>query len=196
MPPPVPRHQYRPSSPPEHSPLPRRLAPPGGQRRSRSRFRREPAYLMPLATGAAGLLLLLGLTLQGMALQERVQVGAQERLRREEDLLASAAHQLLAALNSTHHCLLSLPLARWEADGGACASPQALATLRRGVVWAVPVRLLAWRPGSDGLSAELELLLEAGEGRAARRGQFGARLAGAPLQAVDLQARDLGGPLP
>jgi len=193
MPPPIPRH---PSSPPGHSPLPRRLAHPGGQRRSGSRLRREPAYLMPLATGAAGLLLLLGLTLQGMALQERVQVGAQERLRREEDLLASAAHQLLAALNSTHHCLLALPLARWESDGGACASPQALAALRRGVVWAVPVRLLAWRPGSDGLSAELELLLEAGEGRAARRGQFGTRLAGAPLQAVDLQARDLGGPLP
>ena len=196
MPPPIPRHQRGASSPPGHSPLPRRLAPPGGQRRSGSPLRREPAYLMPLATGAAGLLLLLGLTLQGMALQERVQVGAQERLRREEDLLASAAHQLLAALNKTHRCLLNLPLARWESDGAACASPQAVAALRRGVVWAVPVRLLAWRPGSDGWSAELELLLEAGEGRAARRGQFGARLAGTPLQAVDLQARDLGGPLP
>ena len=196
MPPPIPRHQRRASSPPGRSPLLRRLAHPGGQRRSGSPLRREPAYLMPLATGAAGLLLLLGLTLQGMALQERVQVGAQERLRREEDLLASAAHQLLAALNKTHRCLLHLPLARWESDGAACASPQAVAALRRGVVWAVPVRLLAWRPGSDGWSAELELLLEAGEGRAARRGQFGARLAGAPLQAVDLQARDLGGPLP
>ena len=196
MPPPIPRHQRGASSPPGHSPLPRRLVHRGGQRRSGSPLRREPAYLMPLATGAAGLLLLLGLTLQGMALQERVQVGAQERLRREEDLLASAAHQLLAALNKTHRCLLNLPLARWESDGAACASPQALAALRRGVVWAVPVRLLAWRPGSDGWSAELELLLEAGEGRAARRGQFGARLAGTPLQAVDLQARDLGGPLP
>jgi hypothetical protein len=163
---------------------------------ARSGYRRDPAYLLPLATAAAGLLLLIGLSLQAMALQERAQVSALERLRREEDLLASAAHQLLASLNGIHPCLLALPLARWETDGAACASPQAAQALRRLEIWAVPVRLLAWRPGPDGLNAELELVLEAGEGRAPRRGQFGVRLAGSPPQASDLRARNLGGPLP
>jgi hypothetical protein len=151
---------------------------------------------MPLATGAAGLLLLLGLTLQAMALQERAQVSAQERQRREEDLLASAAHQLLTALNRSHGCLLVLPLEHWEANGAVCASPQALASLRRVEVWTVPVRLLAWRPATDGLSADLELELEAGESRAARRGRFAARLTGGPPQAVDLRVRVPGGSLP
>lgn len=157
---------------------------------------REAAYLMPVAAGTAGLLMLLGLSLQGLALQERVQVGAMERLRREEDLLASAAHQVLAALNGPHSCLLTLPLARWEAEGAVCATPQALATLRRQEVWEVPVRLLAWQPGADGWSAEMELQLEAGAGRTARRGRFGTRLAGAPPQALDPRARQLAGALP
>ncbi len=162
----------------------------------RSRLRGEPAYLMPLAAGATGLLLLLGLTLQGQALQERAQVSALERLRREEDLLTSAAHQLVAALNHHHRCLLTLPLARWDADGGSCASPEALAALRRMVIWSAPVRLRSWQPASDGLSADLELLLEPGAGRAERRGWFGARLAGVPPRAVDLRGRVLGAPLP
>jgi hypothetical protein len=172
-------------------PIPHRLRGPG-----RSRFRGEPAYLMPLAAGATGLLLLLGLTLQGQALQERAQVSALERLRREEDMLTSAAHQLVEVLNNRHRCLLTLPLARWDADGGSCASSEALSALRRMVIWSAPVRLRDWRPGTDGLSAELELMLEPGAGRAERRGQFGARLAGVPPRAVDLRGRVLGVPLP
>ncbi|MFN9645744.1 MAG: hypothetical protein ACK6BG_11660 [Cyanobacteriota bacterium] len=165
--------------------------------RPRGRRRRDPAHLMPLAAGGAGLLLLLGLTLQGLALQERAQVSAQERLRREEDLLISGAHQLLAALNSRHRCLLALPLARWgDAAGAGCASPEAQANLRRMVVWSAPVRLGAWQPGMDGQSAELELLLDGGAGRAERRGRFAVRLAGAPPQAVDLRSRGLGAVLP
>lgn len=154
--------------------------------------------MLPVATGAAGLLLLLGLLLQTMALQERLQVSALERLRREEDLLASAAHQLLAALNGPHRCLVGLPLQRWELEGAACASPQALAALRRVEVWSVPVRLLAWRPAANG-TAELELQLEKGPdlpGQGPRRARFGTRLTGIPPQAVDPRARDMGGPLP
>ncbi|MFM9103736.1 MAG: hypothetical protein ACKOPS_21345, partial [Cyanobium sp.] len=60
---------------------------------------RAPAYAMPMAMGAAGLLLLMGLAVHGLAMQERLQVAALERLRQEEDLLVSAAHQVLAALN-------------------------------------------------------------------------------------------------
>jgi hypothetical protein len=160
------------------------------------RHRKESAHLMPLAAGGAGLLLLLGLTLQGLALQERAQVSARERLHREEDLLVSGAHQLLAALNSRHRCLLVLPSARWDAAGGPCASSEARTALRRMVVWSAPVRLEAWQPDTDGQSAELELLLEAGAGRAERRGQFSVRLAGDPPQAVDLRAHGPGAVLP
>ncbi|MFN9545955.1 MAG: hypothetical protein ACK6AD_02625 [Cyanobacteriota bacterium] len=169
---------------------------PGPMGCSRPGVSRDPAYLLPLAAGAAGLLLLLGLSLQGLALQERLQVNALERLRREEDLLASAAHQLLATLNGSHRCLLPLPLARWEVEGAVCASPAALAALRRMEVWAVPVRLLTWQPGADGWSTEMELQLEAAPGRAARRGRYAAQLAGVPPQALDLRSRELGGPLP
>jgi hypothetical protein len=157
---------------------------------------RERAYVMPLAVGAAGLLLLMGLMLQGMALRERLQVDGLERQRREDDILTSAAHQLLGALNGPHRCLVTLPLDRWEVEGLACASPEALATLRRAQVWAVPVRLLSWQPGTDGLAAELEVALEASATQAPRRRRFGARLEGTPPLVVDLRLRAFGGGQP
>lgn len=162
----------------------------------RSRHPAAPAYAMPLAAGATGLLLMLSLALQGVAMQERLQVGAMEKLRHEEDVLASAAHQLLAALNGPHRCLLHLPLARWEAEGGACASPATVAALKRGEVWMVPVRLVAWEPQVGQQRAHLELALEGGPGRSARLGRFGARLAVEPPQALELRSRSLVGALP
>ena len=143
-----------------------------------------------------GMLLLLSLTLQGVAMQEWLQVGALKKLRQEEDLLASGAHQLLAALNGPHRCLIGLPLARWEAEGGACASPAAVAALKEAQVLTVSVRLLAWEPQGAQQTAALELSLEGTPGRAARRGRFGARLAGVPPQAVDLRPHSLAGALP
>lgn len=157
---------------------------------------RSHAYALPLAVVAAALLLLMSLALHGLALQERLQVSAFERLRREEDLLSSAAHQLLAALNGSHPCLLTLPLARWQTDGAVCASPAELAALQRAEVMAVPVRLLAWQPRSDGLAAEMELALEAAPGRGARRARFGAQLAGVPRQAMAVRSRISAGALP
>ncbi|MEB3301746.1 MAG: hypothetical protein VKN56_07220 [Cyanobacteriota bacterium] len=157
---------------------------------------RLPAYVMPLAVAGAGLLLLMSGALHSLAMQERLQLSALERLRREEDLLVSAAHQLLAALNGPHQCLQALPLARWEADGGACASVEEVAALRQSQVMAVPVRLLAWQPRADGLAAELELALAAAPGRGARRARFGLQLAGLPSQAVNLRPRFIGGGLP
>lgn len=162
----------------------------------------QPGYAMPLAMGATGVLLLLSLTLHGMAMQERLQVGALERQGREEDLLASGAHQLLAALNGAHRCLLSLPLASWEGSGASCASPAAVATLRQQQVLAVPVRLVSWQPRADGQGAVLELALEAGApaDRSARRGRFAVRFAGAATPtgpgAGELGPRLLGGGLP
>jgi hypothetical protein len=155
-----------------------------------------PAFGMPLAVGATGILLLLSLALHGVAMQEWLQVGALMKLRHEEDLLASGAHQLLAALNGPHRCLLALPLARWEAEGGACASPAAVAALKEAQVLTVSVRLLAWEPQGAQHTAAFELSLEGAAGRAARRGRFGARLAGVPPQAVDLRPRSLAGALP
>lgn len=162
----------------------------------------QPGYAMPLAMGATGVLLLLSLTLHGMAMQERLQVGALERQGREEDLLASGAHQLLAALNGAHRCLLPLPLGNWEGSGASCASPSALATLRRQQVLAVPVQLVSWQPRSDGQGAVLELALEAGgqAGGSARRGRFAVRFTGpatpAGPEAGMLGPRLLGGGLP
>ena len=163
---------------------------------SRCRPQREPAFMMPLAAGAVGMLLLMSLMLQSLALRERLQVNVLERQRREEDLLASAAHQLLAALNGPHRCLLGLPLARWELDGSACAPPEALATLRQPQVWESPVRLLAWQPRANGMAADLELALEASPQQAPRRRRFSTRLIGSPPLAVDPRAHTLGGSQP
>ncbi|MEB3243132.1 MAG: hypothetical protein VKO44_05795 [Cyanobacteriota bacterium] len=169
------------------------------RRRSRwrlDRHRRPSAQALPLAVGAVGLLLLMSLSLHALAMQERLQVGALERLRREEDLLVSAAHQWLQSLNDRHSCLLRLPLARWDVEGSACASAAELAELRRRAVLGRPVRLLAWQPAADGLRAEFELRLEAGAGRAPRRGRFGAQLEGTPPWALEPRRRSLTGALP
>jgi hypothetical protein len=151
---------------------------------------------MPLAVGAVGLLLLQSLTVQSITQLEVLQVSAMERVSREEDVLVSAAHQLLASLNGAQTCLLGLPLERWEAEGGACATPVDLTNLRRLEIWQVPVRLVHWQPSTDGASAELELELAAGTNRVARRGKFGVRLTGAPPQAVDPRPQTMGGPQP
>ena len=150
----------------------------------------DSAFLMPLAAVASGVLLLLGLTVQALALQERAQTDALERLRREEDLLVSAAHQLLAVLNEAHPCLLALPQTHWATEGMTCAAPSNVESLTRLEVWSVPVRVLAWRPGADGESAELDVQLVADQGRAPRHGRFAVRLSGTPPQAVDLRSRE------
>ncbi|MEB3325095.1 MAG: hypothetical protein VKM17_07130, partial [Cyanobacteriota bacterium] len=151
-----------------------------------------PGYAMPLAVGVSGVLLLMSFTLHGMAMQERVQVGARERQQREEDLLASAAHQLLAALNRSHACLLPLPLAHWELKGGACASPAAVAALKAPQVMEVPVQLLVWQPGGDGQTVQLTVQLKGAPGQAARRGRYGVRLKGSPPLGAELGPRLLG----
>jgi hypothetical protein len=136
---------------------------------------------MPLAVGASGVLLLMSFTLHGMAMQEQLQVGARERQQREEDLLVSAAHQLLAALNASHPCLLTLPLEQWEVAGAACATPAAVAALRTAQVMARPVQLLAWQPGGNGQSGQLALQLEEG-----RKVRYGVRLVGSPPRGAEL----------
>lgn len=166
--------------------LPRRIAPLRPPRAA------APGFAMPLAVGVSGVLLLMSFTLHGMAMQERVQVGARERQQREDDVLVSAAHQLLAALNASHPCLLALPLAQWEGAGAACASPAVVAALKATQVMAVPVRLVVWQPGGNGQMAQLTLQLEAGAGRKGRRARYQVRLLGSPPQGAELGVRLLG----
>lgn len=146
---------------------------------------------MPLAIGASGVMLLMSFTLHGVAMQERLDVGAVQRQQQEEDLLASAAHQVLSTLNGPHRCLLDLPLEQWEVGGAACATPAAVAGLRNAQVMAKPVRLLAWQPGGNGQPGQLALQLESG-----RQARYGVRLGGSPSQGAQLGPRLLGGVQP
>jgi hypothetical protein len=146
---------------------------------------------MPLAIGTSGVLLLMGFTLHGVALQERVQVGAVERQQREEDLLHSAAHQLLATLNRGHRCLLNHPLEHWELQGGACATPTHVAALKNSRVLAGSVQLVGWQPGANGQPGQLALQLEAG-----RQARFGVRPAATSTEGAELGPRLLGGVQP
>ena len=148
-----------------------------------------PGYAMPLAIGASGLLLLGSFALHGIAMQESLAVGAMERQQREEDLLASAAHQLLALLNSSHRCLLNAPLAQWEVAGAACnTTPAAVADLKNSQVMAKPVQLVAWQPGGNGQPGQLALQLGAG-----RQARYGVMLAAAPTEGAQLGPKLLGG---
>jgi hypothetical protein len=121
-------------------------------------------------------------------MQERLQEGAMERQQREEDLLASAAHQLLALLNSSHRCLLNQPLAQWEVAGTTCATPAAVAALKNAQVMDRPVQLVAWQPGGNGQPGQLALQLEAG-----RQARYGVMLAAAPSEGAQLGPKLLGG---
>jgi len=126
-------------------------------------------------------------------MQESLAVGAMERQQREEDLLASAAHQLLALLNSSHRCLLNEPLAQWEVAGAACnTTPAAVADLKNAQVMGRPVQLLAWQPEGpeDVPPVAAKLALQLGAGRQAR---YGVMLAAAPTEGAQLGPKLLGG---
>ncbi|MFN5162956.1 MAG: hypothetical protein ACK5IA_13955, partial [Cyanobacteriota bacterium] len=60
---------------------------------------REAGFALPLASGAALLLVLGSLSLQTLSLQGRLRTVAQLRLRQAEDGLASGAQQLVGDLN-------------------------------------------------------------------------------------------------
>lgn len=150
-----------------------------------------PGFAMPLAIGASGVMALLGFTLHGVSIQERLQVGALEQQQRDEDVLHSAAHQLVASLNGAHPCLLSLPLAQWEVAGAACSNPTAVAALKRARVLASSVELVSWTPGGNGQSGQLALQLGAG-----RQARYGVRPAATPNAGVELGPRILGGTQP
>lgn len=113
-------------------------------------------------------LLLGSLSVQTAALEARLEQGAARRQRQAEDLLASAAQQLVGELAEQHACLLSLPLEHWAAMGTACAPVAVQMQLRNGQVLTESYRLLTWQPQQDGTTAELLLEL-AGSGQSPPR---------------------------
>jgi hypothetical protein len=164
--------------------------------RHRLRCRRprpkEPGYALPLAIGASGLLFLGSVTLLGVGMQERLDVGAMEQLQRDEDLLASAAHKLLSVLNSAHRCLLNEPLTDWEARGAGCnADAATVAALKNAQVMDAAVQVMAWQPGTRAQTMQLALQLNSG-----RQARYEVQLAATTPEAARLGPRLLGGVQP
>lgn len=151
-------------------------------RRSRGPLRqgRDRGFVLPLAFGASLVLLLGSLSLQSLVLQRRLGLLREEQRGHQEDALASAAQQLVAALNRDHPCLLTLPLERWGSDGLPCASPEQQRSLAQGGgsgLW----RLIDWQP--QALRAQALIELEPGSpAQPARRGSFAVPLQEEPLQ--------------
>lgn len=144
--------------------------------RSRGRRRPEAAgFLLPLSSTAALMLLLSSLSLQTASLQARRQLLVELQQRQQQDLLASAAQQLVGRLKLHHSCLLARNSADWAAApclGGA--DPQELA---HGVIGEHSYRLLSWQTTPAG--TQLRLGLAAGGPTAA-------------FALVDGQLRELG----
>jgi hypothetical protein len=150
--------------------------------------------------GVALLLLLSSLSLQTLALQSHALAAASERLRRVEDDLASAAHDLVGELNQGHRCLLGEPLSSWDPLAADCPAPEWLTGPRSLASPPVDYRLIAWTPAPSGTGTgtDAELVLEraAAAGQPARRAAFAVRRApggSGGVQAVDVRPLGLRG---
>lgn len=152
--------------------------------------------MLPVAIGVALLLLLSSLSLQTLALQSHGLAAASERLRRVEDDLASAAHDLVGELNAGHRCLLSDPLPGWDPQAADCPAPASLTDPRSLATPPVDYRLIGWSPSESGTEAELVLERAAAGGQPARRAAFAVGLAagaGGGVQAVAVRPLGLRG---
>jgi hypothetical protein len=129
-------------------------------------------FLLPLASGAALVLLLTGLSLQAAVLHQRELAAEALRQRQEEDALASAAQRLVAQLDGPYRCLQALPLPQWSAAAPACAAPitaAQLAALQEPREAGLPLRLLAWEPGAQTTVLRLGVIPQRAGGPAAQR---------------------------
>lgn len=125
---------------------------------SRSVRAGQAGLLMPLAAAAALLMLVGSLSLQTLSLQARRQLSLQLQQRQQQDLLSSAAQQLLGRLKQRHSCLLELPSSQWSS--AACLGAEAPEALQRGQIGGHDYLLLSLAPTATG--AELRLALNAG----------------------------------
>lgn len=162
----------------------------------------EAGFLLPLASLVSLVMLLGCLSMQSMTLQNAERLAALLRLRQAEDSLSSAAQHLVAALQSQHRCLLSLPLEQWSA--ASCISASQLQGLAQGEVNAMPVQLVDWRPQTSAsqatepaaaaaATAELLLELRPPDGQPALRSAFAVALQGSPPAVRDLRPLGLRG---
>ena len=131
-------------------------------RQSSSFKRRHPVaeqgFLLPLSSAAALLLLVGSLSLQTVSLEARRHLHLQLQLRQQQDLLSSAAQQLVGRLKLHHSCLLELPSSQWA--GAPCLAAEAPEALQQGQIDSHPYRLLSLAPTPAG--AELRLALSSG----------------------------------
>ena len=123
----------------------------------------QAGFLLPLALCGALVMLLSSLSLSAMALQARQLQAAGRSRSQSEDQLASAAHQLAAALQGPYRCLLTQPSSAWltsplPSDCPAGLNPQAL---QRITVAGSSVLLRGWTPNGSGSGGVL--WLQAGE---------------------------------
>ncbi|MFO7628080.1 MAG: hypothetical protein R6W06_00900 [Prochlorococcaceae cyanobacterium] len=121
----------------------------------------EAGYLLPLASGAALLLLLSGLSLQAAVLHQRELAAEAFRELQGEDVLASAAQRLAQQLDGPYRSLLSQPLAAWPAAERAA--------LQQGQEAGQELRLLAWEPSGSAALLRLALLRRDGSGLGQQR---------------------------
>jgi len=115
----------------------------------------EQGFLLPLASGAALLLLLSCLSLQSLIWGRQLEGRGAWQQRQIDDLLGSAAQRLAVAFNRSHRCLLLLPSTAWPPAGSTppagcdtAIHPEALIQLLPAVERAPQgaVRLLSWQP--------------------------------------------------
>lgn len=153
-------------------------------------------FALPMALVAALVLLLGSLSLQTAGLAERRRTFGAWSLHQAEDLLVSAAQQLVGTIQLHHPCLAGVALTSWAASAGACATFAEQQNLQQLVVFGQSVRLLSWEPvvGADG-NPRVDLLLELQPRGAqpARGAAFSVALEGTPPRARDLQLLGLRG---
>ena len=82
----------------------------------------------------------------------------QLQLRQQQDLLSSAAQQLVGRLKLHHSCLLELPSSQWA--GAPCLAAETPEALQQGQIGSHSYRLLSLAPTPAG--AELRLALSSG----------------------------------
>lgn len=163
----------------------RRIQPPSG----------EKGFVLPLAFGVSLMLLIGAFSLQTLALQARLGLRRVETRALQEDALATAAQQLVAALNLRHPCLLALPLQQWTREGLLCASALQQQALAEGSAGAARWRLIDWQPAPRGASLQIELDALAPD-VPRRRGSFVVALQSEPLRAQPPRLLALRGVVP
>lgn len=114
--------------------------------------------MVPLAMVGSLVLLLSGLSLQGMVLQGRHLQALELRRQQGEDRLASAAQVLVGQLQGPYRCLRSMPSSAWQRGALPVDCPPELdpAPLSQWQLDGSVVELISWDPTADGAVLHLQ----------------------------------------